>query len=308
MLIHYQTELFPELPKRKRVSTETQSFGVSKRESHDSSKFYGRKIYGAPKQVTDEDYVENQVPAEYLDRVFCKSSEQMDELPDSSVHLMVTSPPYNVGKEYDHDLSIHEYRLLLRKVFEETFRVLVHGGRACVNIANVGRKPYIPLHSYVIQEMAEIGFLMRGEIIWNKSASSGTSTAWGSWKSATNPTLRDTHEYILVFSKGSYSRAANGREDTVSRQDFLTFTKSVWEFPAESARRVGHPAPFPVELPHRCIQLYSFKGDVVLDPFCGVGTSCVAAASDGRRYIGYETNHQYVELAGSRLHRKLVFR
>ncbi|HKX81009.1 MAG TPA: site-specific DNA-methyltransferase [Nitrososphaera sp.] len=291
------------MPKRKRISTETQSFGVSKRESHDSSKFYGRKVYAAPKQVADEDYIENQVPAEYLDRVFCKSSERMDELPESSVHLMVTSPPYNVGKAYDQDLSVHEYRMLLRRVFEETFRVLVQGGRACVNIANIGRKPYIPLHSYVIQEMADIGFLMRGEIIWNKSASSGTSTAWGSWKSATNPTLRDTHEYILVFSKGSYSRIANGREDTISREDFLTFTKSVWEFPAESARRVGHPAPFPVELPHRCIQLYSFRGDVVLDPFCGVGTSCVAAASDGRRYVGYETNPQYVELAMRRLQR-----
>jgi modification methylase len=290
------------MPARKRVSTETQSFGVSKREGHDSTKFYGRKLYGDSKSkgIAGE-HNENPVPSKYLDRILCKSSEKMDELPDSCIHLMVTSPPYNVGKVYDQDLTMVDYRALLRNVFKETYRVLVNGGRACINVANLGRKPYIPLHSYVIQEMEEIGFLMRGEIIWNKSASSGTSTAWGSWKSAANPTLRDTHEYILIFSKGTYSRSAKGKEDTISKQDFLSFTKSVWEFPAESAKRVGHPAPFPTELPHRCIQLYSFKGDVILDPFCGVGSCCLAAARDGRNFVGYETNSEYVTLANKRI-------
>lgn len=290
------------MPQRKRVSTETQSFGVSKREGHDSSKFYSRKLYGQTK-TNDPAAVEqeNAVPAEYLDKVFCKTSEKMDELPDSSVHLVVTSPPYNVGKIYDNDLTLGEYRTLLGNVFRETFRVLVVGGRACVNVANLGRKPYIPLHAYIIQEMAELGFLMRGEIIWDKSASSGTSTAWGSWKSAANPTLRDTHEYILVFSKGSYSRNPGKKENTISKDEFLSFTKSVWDFPTESARRVGHPAPFPVELPRRCIQLYSFKGDVVLDPFCGVGTCCVAALNEGRHYVGYDTSKEYIALANSRI-------
>jgi site-specific DNA-methyltransferase (adenine-specific) len=286
---------------RRRISTETQSFGVSKRESHDSTKFYSRKLYGESRSSGQVEYKENEIPKEALDRIFCKSSERMGELPDSCIHLMVTSPPYNVGKDYDQDLSLDEYRALLRNVFKETFRVLVSGGRACVNVANIGRKPYVPLHSYVIQEMAALGFLMRGEIIWNKSASSGTSTAWGSWKSAANPTLRDTHEYILVFSKGSYARSATGRSNTIARDEFLAFTKSVWDFPAESARRVGHPAPFPIELPHRCIQLYSFKGDVVLDPFCGVGTTCAAAISDGRHFVGYETNKSYVDTANRRI-------
>jgi len=293
-----------DMPQKKRASTETQSFGVSKRESHDSSRFYSRKLYresngDGPKNF---DAKENVVPSEYLDKVFRKSSERMDELPDSSVHLMVTSPPYNVGKDYDRDLSLADYRTLLRSVFNETYRVLVNGGRVCINVANLGRKPYIPLHSYVIEEMSELGFLMRGEIIWNKSASSGTSTAWGSWKSATNPTLRDTHEYILVFSKGSYSRGPKGKEDTISKDDFLTCTKSVWEFPAESARRVAHPAPFPVELPRRCIQLYSFKGDIVLDPFCGVGSTCVAALEDARHFVGYEVSAEYVATGNKRIH------
>ncbi|HEY8139723.1 MAG TPA: site-specific DNA-methyltransferase, partial [Nitrososphaera sp.] len=203
---------------QKRKGTETQSFGVSKREGHDSSKFYARKIYGANGKPENVEYLETPIPPDCLDKVFCKSSEKMNELPDSSIHLMITSPPYNVGKEYDEDLSIDDYLTLLRSVFKETLRVLVMGGRVCINVANLGRKPYIPLHAYIIKEMEELGFLMRGEVIWNKSASSGTSTAWGSWQSASNPTLRDTHEYILIFSKGSFSRP-KFRTDTISKED-----------------------------------------------------------------------------------------
>lgn len=225
----------------------------------------------------------------------------MEELPDYSVHLMVTSPPYNVTKEYDDNLSLDEYRNLLRKVFKETYRVLVTGGRACVNIANLGRKPYIPLHSYIIQDMAEMGFLMRGEIIWNKAASSSPSTAWGSWQSSANPTLRDIHEYILIFSKESFTRKKGEREDTISKEEFLELTKSVWTFGAESARKVGHPAPFPIDLPYRLIQLYTFKNDIILDPFMGSGSTGVAAVKTGRHFIGYEINADYITLARGRI-------
>ncbi|MFL6498345.1 MAG: DNA-methyltransferase, partial [Nitrososphaera sp.] len=254
---------------RKRISAETQAFGVSKRESHDSSKFYSRKLYTQSttnngQSNGDRKYKENSIEPQNLNRLFCKSSEKMDELPENSVHLMVTSPPYNVGKDYDQDLSIKEYRNMLKQVFKETFRILVFGGRACINIANLGRKPYIPLHSYIIEDMHELGFLMRGEIIWNKAASSGISTAWGSWQSASNPTLRDVHEYVIIFSKGTFSRSSHNKENTITKEEFLTFTKSMWDFPAESATRTGHPAPFPTELPYRCIQLYTFRGEVVL--------------------------------------------
>jgi site-specific DNA-methyltransferase (adenine-specific) len=285
---------------KKRAPTRTSGFGVSRRESHDSSGFYARKLYGSEK-TPGNGGVENPLPAKCADRIFCKSSEKMDEIPDASVHLVVTSPPYNVGKTYDKDMTIDQYRALLRNVFGEMFRVLVDGGRACINIANVGRKPYIPLHSFLIEDMAAAGFSMRGEVIWNKGSSAGASTAWGSWQSASNPTLRDTHEYILVFSKGPFSRSADGKKSTISREEFLKCTKSVWEFQAESARKVGHPAPFPVELPYRCIQLYTFEGDVVLDPFCGVGTTCVAAAMCGRRFVGYDTSNEYVLAAGKRI-------
>jgi modification methylase len=296
---------------RKRISTQTQGFGVSKREGHDSSRFYGRKLYrqnisNNRESTDDAQYQENRIKPQSLDKVFYKSSENMGELPDYSVHLVVTSPPYNVGKDYDQDLSVKEYRSLLKRVFKETFRVLVHGGRACINIANLGRKPYIPLHSYIIHDMHELGFLMRGEIIWNKAASSGVSTAWGSWQSASNPTLRDVHEYILVFSKESFSRSSHDKENTISKDEFLKFTKSTWDFPAESATRVGHPAPFPIELPYRCIQLYTFKGEVVLDPFCGAGSTCIAAIKSGRQFVGYDINKEYVEIANARINDLLL--
>jgi len=281
--------------------TETSSFGTPGRINHDSSRFYSSRLYEGIKQGKEVEYVENGVPEQYLNQIFCKSSEGMAELPDSSVHLMITSPPYNVTKEYDEDLSLIEYLSFLKRVWQEARRVLVPGGRACINIANLGRKPYIPLHSFIIETMLELGFLMRGEIIWNKAASASPSTAWGSWMSAANPVLRDIHEYILVFSKDSFSRPGKGRENSIQRDDFLEWTKSVWTFPAVSARQIGHPAPFPEELPHRLIQLYTFKGDVVLDPFAGSGTTCLAALNDARHYVGYDIDQDYVELAHTRL-------
>ncbi|MCZ6774874.1 MAG: site-specific DNA-methyltransferase [Ignavibacteria bacterium] len=285
----------------RRRTTSTSSFGTSGRISHDSSKFYASKLYNGLQSNQTVEEGENHIRSSMLNRVYLRSSESMDELPDCSVHLMVTSPPYNVTKEYDADLTLDEYRSLLRRVFNETCRVLVNGGRACVNVANLGRKPYIPLHSYIIQDMLEIGFHMRGEIIWDKGASASPSTAWGSWRSASNPTLRDVHEYILIFSKGSFARARGEKKSSIGKQDFLEFTKSVWSFPAERARTVGHPAPFPVELPRRLIELYTFAGDVVLDPFCGSGSSCVAAKVTGRNYIGYDNNKEYVDNAEKRI-------
>jgi site-specific DNA-methyltransferase (adenine-specific) len=288
-------------------ATKTSKFGVSKRESHDSTPFYSGKLYRDFKVNEDSAEVENPVPSEALDQVLCQDSRKMDKIPDSSVHLMVTSPPYNVGKEYDEGLDLDEYLAMLRDVFSETHRVLINGGRACVNVANVGRKPYIPYHKFMIDVMTKVGFLMRGEVIWNKGAGAGVSTAWGSWLSASNPTLRDTHEYILIFSKGKFSRSSNGKKPTISKEEFLEFTKSVWTFQPESAEKVGHPAPFPVELPYRCIQLYTFGSEVVLDPFCGVGTTCVASVRARRHYVGIDINSEYVEKAKMRIkeHTKL---
>jgi len=287
---------------QRRKGTETSAFGTPGRIGHDSTKFYSSRLYEGQRIKSPAQYIENRIDPSVLDKIFCKSSESMDEIPDYSVHLMVTSPPYNVTKEYDENLTLDEYRGLLKRVFAETYKKLVTGGRACINLANLGRKPYIPLHSYIIQDMLEIGFLMRGEIIWNKASSASPSTAWGTWLSAANPILRDIHEYILVFSKEAFNRKnLPGKVSTLTRDKFLEFTKSVWTFPAESAHKVGHPAPFPIELPYRLIQLYTFKDEVVLDPFCGSGSACIAAIKTGRHYIGYDIEEEYVRLAERRI-------
>lgn len=287
--------------KRSRLQTTTSGFGAPGRVSHDASHFYASRLYAGVETGASVDYLETPLPESIVDQLLCKSSEQMNELPDNSLHLMVTSPPYNARKDYDQDLDLQEYLDLLDRVWRETFRVLVPGGRACINVANLGRKPYLPLHSYIIAQMEQIGFLMRGEIIWNKGGSASPSTAWGSWRSPANPVLRDTHEYILVFCKQTFSRRRGGRESTIARDEFLEWTKSVWNFPAVSARKIGHPAPFPEELPHRLIQLYTYKGEAVLDPFAGSGTTCVAARRSERRFVGYDITPEYIALAQKRI-------
>lgn len=288
-----------------RKNTRTSSFGSPGRAGHDASAFYSARLYEGQPQGQEEAYFENPIPPEGLDVILHASSERMTALPDASVHLMVTSPPYNVGKDYDENLTLGEYLAFLKRVWQETWRVLVPGGRACINVANLGRKPYLPLHAMLIEGLVDLGFLMRGEIIWDKAASASSSTAWGSWQSAANPTLRDTHEYILVFSKGSFRRGkVDGRESTITKEEFLEFTKSVWTFGAESARKVGHPAPFPIQLPYRLIQLYTFSGEVILDPFMGSGQTALAALKSGRHFVGYEVNEKYLRLAEKRIHER----
>ena len=288
--------------KRRKSGSKTSKFGVSSRSNHDASIFYEQKINSDPHDYSVEPYFENSIDESYLNSIINKSSESMSELPDASIHLIITSPPYNVGKEYDQDLSLEEYLELLRKVFTESYRVLVKGGRIVINIANIGRKPYIHLNGLLSKQLIEIGFIMRGEIIWSKGASSGGSTAWGSWLSPSNPTLRDTHEYILVFSKSNYKRDnPEKRVTSITRDDFLELTKSVWVIPTESAKKIGHPAPFPIELPRKIIDLYSFKDEVILDPFIGSGSTAIASIQSGRNFIGYEIDQKYVELANIRI-------
>ncbi len=235
----------------------------------------------------------------FANRVYNGDSRNLSFIPDNSVDLVVTSPPYNVGIKYaNHDdgMSMDDYLAMLEQVWTECHRVLAPGGRIAINVAGVDRKPYIPLHAYISLQMNKLGFQMRGEIIWNKGASVGVSTAWGSWCSPSNPTLRDVHEYILVFTKGDWKMAHKGESDLVS-EEFVAYTKSVWEFPTVSAKKVGHPAPFPVELPSRLIKLYTYKDDVVLDPFNGSGTTCQAAEMLGRRWIGVDMDPGYCQLA-----------
>lgn len=291
------------MKKTNHKKSKTSSFGVSKRESHDSSPFYNSNLFNGINKPKSIKYFENsdRIPSDVIDHIILGDSRDMGVIPDNSIHLVVTSPPYNVTKDYDENLTLEEYLKLLESVFLEVWRILVPGGRIAINIANIGRKPYIPLHAYVINIMHKIGFFMRGEIIWNKSASAGSSCAWGSFSSASNPVLRDVHEYILIFSKISAKLEKGKKIDTINKSDFVEWTKSIWSFSAVSAKKIGHPAPFPLELPRRLIEFYSYKEDIVLDPFMGSGTTAIASLQLKRHFIGFEISPEYVKLAKKRI-------
>jgi site-specific DNA-methyltransferase (adenine-specific) len=288
--------------------TATSSFGVSKRESHDASAFYKRNLYVGASGEQEQDPAPAasgatsalSTQAQWADHIYCQSAEQMSVLPDSSVALAFTSPPYNVGKSYDDDKSLQSYLDLIKGVGREVYRVLRPGGRYVINIANLGRKPYIPLHMYFYQAHMAVGFLPMGEIIWRKAKGASGNCAWGSWQSAKAPRLRDVHEYLLVFAKQSFSRPDKGVSD-IGRDEFMEATLSIWEIPPESAKRVGHPAPFPVALAEKVIRLYSYVEDVVLDPFMGSGSTGVAAVLTQRHYVGFDTSEEYCLLASNRI-------
>jgi site-specific DNA-methyltransferase (adenine-specific) len=291
-------------PQRK--PTRTRSFGASRRESHDASDFYARRLYAGPDPEQRPQQKRGKRPAtpflpegEWKDSILCCSSESMP-VPDDSVALAFTSPPYNVGKDYEGDVTLEEYLAFLERVGSEVYRVLRDGGRYVINVANLGRKPYIPLHAHLHAVHARIGFLPMGEVIWQKAKGASGNCAWGSWKSAKSPRLRDIHEYLLVFAKGDYVRPDRGLSD-LSGEEFMASTLSVWQIPPASARRIGHPAPFPEELAARVIRLFSYVGDVVLDPFAGSGTTCVAALKAGRHYLGFDIAEEYCTLARKRL-------
>lgn len=285
--------------------TTTSSFGISKRESHDASAFYARNLYSeqptnAPSTTNATLPTPNSALPTWTDRLYCQSAAAMTPIPDNSVGLAFTSPPYNVGKDYDDDMSLEAYLALIRQVASEVYRVLCPGGRYVVNIANLGRKPYIPLHAYFYEFHQAVGFLPMGEIIWRKAKGANGNCAWGSWQSAKAPRLRDIHEYLLVFTKEKFSRPDKGESD-IGRDEFMASTLSIWEIGTESAKRVGHPAPFPVALAERVIRLYSYVGDVVLDPFMGSGTTGVAAVQNQRHYVGFDISEEYCTLATTRI-------
>lgn len=297
-----------------RRSTATSSFGTTRRENHDASSFYARSLFDgggtelfgalAAQSLPCRERVEAKPLAEWADRIYCHTSEDMVHIPDETVALAFTSPPYNAGKDYDEDLSLEEYLGLIGRVGTEVYRVLKPGGRYVVNIANLGRKPYIPLHAYFYACHMKVGFLPAGEVIWQKGRAMSGSCAWGSWLSAKSPRLRDMHEYLLVFAKEDFSRPDKGESD-IAKEEFLKATLSIWEIPPERARTVGHPAPFPVQLAARVIQLYSYVEDVILDPFNGSGSTCIAAALHKRHYVGYDISGEYCETARLRLEREL---
>ena len=292
------------------MGTSTSPFGVGKRESHDSTDFYARF---APPDVSDD--VTLGEPGD-LDVIHIGDARDMSLVPDASVALVVTSPPYFAGKEYETALGeghvpgdYIDYLTMLRDVLRESVRTLEPGGRIAINVANLGRRPYRNLAADVTTILQDdLRMLLRGEVIWQKQRGASGSCAWGSYQSPANPVLRDTTERVIIASKGRFDRVGRGSVPlgesgvaTIPGDEFMEATLDVWEIPAESATRVGHPAPFPVALVERCIHLFTYDGDVVLDPFMGSGTSAVAAVNTGRHYIGYDTDSSYVHQARERI-------
>ena len=292
------------------MGTSTSSFGVGKRESHDSSDFYARF---APPEVSDDEALGERGE---LDVIRVGDARDMSAVPDASVALVVTSPPYFAGKEYETALGeghvpadYLDYLAMLRDVLAECVRTLEPGGRIAVNVANLGRRPYRNLAADVTTILQDdLRVLLRGEVIWQKQRGASGSCAWGSYQSPANPVLRDTTVRVVIASKGRFDRVGRGSAGpgeaglaTIPGDEFLEATLDVWEIPAESATRVGHPAPFPVALAERCIQLFTYEGDVVLDPFMGSGTTAVAAVNTGRHFLGYDTDSTYVRQARDRV-------
>jgi site-specific DNA-methyltransferase (adenine-specific) len=294
------------------MATRTRAFGAGNRESHDASDFYSR--FRAP-EISDDEVVN---PCALVDAVVCGDARDMQGVTDSSVALVVTSPPYFAGKQYELEVgkgdipaSYVEFLTMLRDVFAECVRVLEPGGRIAVNVANLGRRPYRSLAGDVTRILQDdLGLLLRGEIVWKKAKGASGSTAFGSYLSASNPVLRDVTERVVVASKGRFDRAISRKkreqrglpfENTITKEEFFAATLDVWEIRPESARRIGHPAPFPVELPERLIALYTYVDDVVLDPFLGSGSTAVAAVRSERHYVGYDTDPDYVNLAEARI-------
>lgn len=307
----------PSPPSNSR-GTSTKAFGAGARESHDASAFYARFT---PPVTTDDETVVHPEDRPFNDEIFLGTAQSVlasnANVADNSVALVVTSPPYFVGKDYEEAMGqghvpaeYGDHLQILHDVFADCVRKLEPGGRIAVNVANLGRKPYRSQAGDIIDIFEHLGLLLRGEIIWKKGKGMSSSTAWGSFQRASNPVLRDLTERIIVASKGRFDRAIAARQresmglpchGSIYKEEFMEATYDLWEIPPESATRVGHPAPFPIELPKRLIDLYTYYDDLVLDPFMGAGTTAVAAVRAGRNYVGCETEADYVKLANGRI-------
>jgi site-specific DNA-methyltransferase (adenine-specific) len=247
------------------------------------------------------------------DYIICGDAEYVmkEFVKDESVHLIITSPPYNVGIDYDEhndNLDYASYLSSLFKVWEQCYRVLVKGGRIAINVPNISiEKKYYSLTSDIVKQMEKIGFIMRGDILWYKQVCS-SRTAWGSWQSPSNPNIIQPYEFVLVFSKETKKLEGNKENIDITKEEFIEYSNGFWHITPETQNKTSHPCPFPEELVYRLIKFYSYKGNVVLDPFGGSGTTALVAKKTERQYISIDKSKKYTEITEKRVDTIQTFR
>lgn len=247
----------------------------------------------------------NEVPKEFVNKIIVGDSEEvLKRLPDNCIDLIFTSPPYNFGLDYENHkdgINWNEYFDKLLIIFKECMRVLKYGGRIIVNVQPLF-SDYIPIHHIISNFFMENKLIWKGEILWEKHNYNCKYTAWGSWKSPSNPYLKYTWEFLEIFSKGTLKHYGKKENADITADEFKKWVYAKWDIaPEYNMKKYGHPAMFPEELAERVIKLFSFRGDIVLDPFNGVGTTCVVAKRLGRRYIGIDISEEYCKKAEERL-------
>jgi DNA modification methylase len=242
-------------------------------------------------------------PLPWADRIVeGDARDVLEGLPAESVHLAITSPPYNLKmpyRNYTDNLSPEEYLRWLREVWRALHRVLVPGGRFVLNVAPTSIKNFRPIHHDLSRDLRDLGYIMRTEIIWYKQTM-GRRTAWGSWRSPSNPHVIPSWEYVLVFSKGQWNLPGDRDQVDITAHEFEAFSDGFWKIPPERSRK-GHPAPFPEDLIERLVKFYSYRGNVVLDMFGGTGTVAAVARRLGRHYVHIDTSPEYCAIAADRV-------
>ena len=231
--------------------------------------------------------------------------DMIKKIPDSSIHFAVTSPPYNVGKDYDNHndkMNHQDYLDWLYKIWIETRRVLVPGGRFAINIAPTGIKDFVAIHHDYIEQMKKLGMKFRTEILWYKQTML-KRTAWGSFKSPANPHIVPSWEYVLIFTKDQDRLDGDPQMADITKEEFMKFSDGFWKIQPETQRK-GHPAPFPEELIYRLVKFYSYKGNNILDMFGGTGTVATIATRTGRNFVHIDISPQYCKVASDRVEKE----
>ncbi len=249
--------------------------------------------------------INKELPEEFINKIICgDSANVLKSFPDNSIDLIFTSPPYNFGLEYDSQDDAHKWQNYfdnLFLIFDECIRILKYGGRIVVNIQPLF-SDYIPAHHIISNYFISQKMIWKGEILWEKNNYNCKYTAWGSWKSPSNPYLKYTWEFLEVFAKGTLKKEGNSNEADITADEFKKWVVAKWSIaPERNMKEFGHPAMFPEELAQRVVKLFSYSGDIVLDPFNGVGTTTAVASKNGRRFIGIDISKEYCDSASARL-------